>query len=179
MKAILLSFFLWIYRMDMPDLALLLLGFSCLFLFWKKRTKRDFLWWPVLAVWAVLVVYITVGNRSGTPSISHHFLPFHSYREVMNGGNPEILRSNFMNVALFYPAGLIFAALLSRKWPRVLRCLLATAVLLAMSAAIEWAQFRLNLGHCEIDDVIHNTLGALLGSLVCAAALPKENGTAP
>ena len=61
----------------------------------------------------------------------------------------------------------------------MLRCLLATAVLLAMSAAIEWAQFRLNLGHCEIDDVIHNTLGALLGSLVCAAALPKENGTVP
>ena len=42
--------------------------------------------------------------------------------------------------------------------------------LTAMSAGIEFLQYHFALGRCEIDDVIHNALGALLGSLafVCS-----------
>ena len=75
-----------------------------------------------------------------------------------------------MNVALFYPAGLLAASLLPKKWSGWCRCLLVVFVLTAMSAGIEFLQYRYALGRCEIDDVIHNALGALLGSLafVCS-----------
>jgi glycopeptide antibiotics resistance protein len=45
-------------------------------------------------------------------------------------------------------------------------------VLAALSAGIEFLQYHFCLGRCEIDDVIHNTAGALLGCLA-AVVLPR------
>lgn len=71
-----------------------------------------------------------------------------------------------MNVLLFYPAGLLWAGLLPRRWPfgRMLVCTVLSFSL--FSLGIELAQFGLGLGLGEMDDVLHNTLGALLGIAV-------------
>lgn len=75
------------------------------------------------------------------------------------------MRTNFMNVALFYPAGLLTASLLSKKWSRS-QIILSIAILFALfSAAIEYVQFLYLLGKPEIDDVIHNTVGAVCGTI--------------
>jgi glycopeptide antibiotics resistance protein len=83
----------------------------------------------------------------------------------MNGGNIEILRSNFMNAVLFYPAGLVLCSLLPQKWRPWLRILLVSVLLCVLSCAVEQAQYVYSLGQVEIDDVIHNTLGAMLGAI--------------
>ena len=102
-------------------------------------------------------------------SLQGHFdksrTPLHSYRKVINGGNPEILRSNFMNVVLFYPIGLLATALLPKRWAEWSRCVLTILLCISLSAGIEYVQYICSLGQCEIDDVIHNTIGALTGSL--------------
>lgn len=127
----------------------------------------------LLIAWLSIIMYATIGQRSVADSLDTMVLqPFHSYREVQNGGNPEIYRSNFMNVLLFYPAGLLAASLLPRRWQGWWRCILVVLVLAAMSAGVEFLQYRYALGRCEIDDVIHNTVGALLGSLA-ALLLPS------
>lgn len=76
-----------------------------------------------------------------------------------------MIRTNFMNVALFYPAGLLSASLLPDKWPRLQKILSAAILFALFSAVIEYTQFFCALGKPEVDDVIHNTLGAILGTL--------------
>ena len=89
---------------------------------------------------------------------------------------PEIYREMLMNVFLFFPLGLTLSNSLPRKWHRWLRIILTTLVGCALSAGIEYAQYRCALGLAETDDVICNTLGAFLGaaSLLAAHAIEKH-----
>ena len=168
------SLLLWFYRLDMTDASLLILGLTVLFVLLHKWLSEKH-WWKCLIGTALVsllcvIAYSTIFARDGGNLLQHNFVPFHSYREVQNGGNIEIYRSNFMNVVFFYPAGLLATSLLPKKWPGWCRCLLVVFVLTAMSTGIEFLQYYYALGRCEIDDVIHNALGALLGSLafVCS-----------
>ena len=81
-----------------------------------------------------------------------------------------------MNVFLFFPLGLTFSNSLPRKWHRWSRIALTTLVGCALSAGIEYAQYRYALGMAEVDDVICNTLGAFIGStsLLIAHAIEKS-----
>lgn len=164
---------LWrFYCLDITDASLVMFGFTALFLLLRGRLSeklwRQYLIGVALVSLLYVIVYSTIFNRNGGDLLQHNFVPFHSYREVLNGGNIEIYRSNFMNVLLFYPAGLLGTSLLPQKWSGWRRCLLVVLTLTAMSAGIEFLQYHYALGRCEIDDVIHNALGALLG---CMAAL--------
>ena len=59
------------------------------------------------------------------------------------------------NILFFIPYGLLFPW--KDNWKRVF----VTA--LVLSVFIELSQFIFNLGWCEVDDVISNTLGAMIG----------------
>lgn len=89
---------------------------------------------------------------------------------------PEIYREMLMNVFLFFPLGLTLSNALPRKWHRWGRIILTTLIGCALSAGIEYAQYRYALGLAETDDVICNTLGAFLGaaSLLAAHAIEKH-----
>lgn len=60
-----------------------------------------------------------------------------------------------LNILFFIPYGLLFPW--KDNWKRVF----VTA--LVLSVFIEFSQFIFNLGWCEVDDVISNTLGAMIG----------------
>ena len=60
-----------------------------------------------------------------------------------------------LNILFFIPYGLLFPW--KHNWKRVF----VTALIL--SVFIELSQFIFNLGWCEVDDVISNTLGAMIG----------------
>lgn len=89
---------------------------------------------------------------------------------------PEIYREMLMNVFLFFPLGLTLSNALPRKWHRWGRIALTMLVGCALSAGIEYAQYRYALGMAETDDVICNTMGAFLGaaSLLAAHAIEKH-----
>ena len=89
---------------------------------------------------------------------------------------PEIYREMLMNVFLFFPLGLTLSNALPRRWHRWGKIILTTLVGCALSAGIEYAQYRYALGLAEADDVICNTLGAFLGaaSLLAAHAIEKS-----
>ena len=89
---------------------------------------------------------------------------------------PELYREMLMNVFLFFPLGLTLSNVLPQKWHRWLRIILTTLVGCALSAGIEYTQYRCALGLAETDDVICNTLGAFIGStsLLIARAIEKS-----
>lgn len=109
----------------------------------------------------------TEGGNLSAPVL----MPFASYQAAFNGGNKEIYRTNFMNVVLFYPAGLLGLEALPKDWYKLLKVALITALFFLVSACIEYVQYRFGLGLAEMDDVIHNTLGALLGAMVCSMSI--------
>ena len=71
-----------------------------------------------------------------------------------------------MNILFFIPYGLLFPW--KDNWKRVF----VTA--LVLSVFIELSQFIFNLGWCEVDDVISNTLGAMIGWGVIRQISRKE-----
>jgi glycopeptide antibiotics resistance protein len=156
------NFFHWLYCLPLDQAVLLALCATGLF-FWLRHRLEQQKWWRLalfgaLAVWLLVVVRTCLIVRS-TGLRQWSLTPLNSYITVLHGGNPERLRSNFMNVLLFYPAGLVAGSLLRRKLWRLV------GLFVIVSLAIELMQFAFCLGLAELDDVLHNTLGGCLGLL--------------
>ena len=166
------SVFLWFYCLPIRQAVLLLIMISAVYLVLRPRLARKRFWYPALIVvflfWLGVIAFATIMDRTPSDSLlSPQLLPFHSYRAVLAGENREILRSNFMNVVLFYPVGLLACELLPKKWSRAKRIILVTALFVLLSSGIEACQYCFALGQVEADDVLHNGLGALIGAAVC------------
>lgn len=111
----------------------------------------------ILVEYIVLLFSTTVFSRDYRESPKFNMTPFWSYTEIINGKQnliPEIL----MNVVVFAPVGL-FLGLTFRDLKR--KSVLVVAVCISLS--IEVLQFILHRGFSELDDVMHNTIGSLLG----------------
>jgi len=73
-------------------------------------------------------------------------------------GKHELLPENMMNVLTFVPIGFLFGCVYrSIKWWIVL------LVGISISFSIEILQYYFKNGFSEVDDVIHNTLGCMVG----------------
>lgn len=126
-----------------------------------------------------VVLYITLLTR--TPGDYEVVLtPFAALAAARQ--QPELYREMLMNVFLFFPFGLTLSNALPRRWNHWRRIGVTTLVGCLLSAGIEYAQYRFCLGMAETDDVLCNTLGALLGagSLLIAHAIEnhkKGHGT--
>ena len=147
--------------------------------FWVLRRllgERKF-WRPGVATavccWLAAIVFCTLVRKSGTGDGAVLWLPFQSYFALIGGGNPELLRMNFMNTVLFYPLGLLGSELLPEAWPLKKRLAVMACVALAFSAGIELIQFLARYGYGEVDDILHNTAGMCLG--VAAGGRGKKN----
>ncbi len=160
----------WFYCLPVID-VILLVGFaSFVFLICKKRWEKEKLWCSMISaltvLWLFLIFYATLGNRSVELQNGVHMIPLYSYYLVIQGAESEILRSAFMNVVLFYPAGLLAGAVGLQRWKAWKRILLLTAAGCCMSILIEVVQYSWQLGLAEVDDIIHNTLGTAIGAWI-------------
>ena len=165
------AFFLWFYCLSITDAVLLVVVVSVGYLILRQWLGHKRFWLSVIALlflaWLAVIAAATLTDR--TPGIipaGPELIPFHSYRAVIAGENKEILRSNFMNVILFYPAGLFACELLPKSWSRAKRVILVAVLFALVSTGIEFCQYHFALGQAEIDDVIHNAFGALIGAMI-------------
>lgn len=163
--------FQWIYCMDFHDVLILLAIFTVLFCIAQAKFRKHKFWKPILFVvlisWASIVIGQTIIGRTSERTLEPVWQPFQSYIDALKeDGQKELLRSNFMNVVLFYPAGLLAESILPVEWKHVTRLLVVLTVFTIFSTAIEYIQYCYNLGLAQTDDVIHNALGALIGAVV-------------
>lgn len=139
----------------------------------KNQKKRTIINAALCFIAAFIILYATILTR--TPGNYELILtPFAALSAARQ--QPELYREMLMNVFLFFPLGLTLSNALPRSWHRWGRIILTTLVGCALSAGIEYAQYRYALGLAETDDVICNTLGAFLGaaSLLAAHAIEKH-----
>ena len=175
------AFFLWFYCLSITDAVLLVIVVSAGYLILRQWLENKRFWRPMIALlfmaWLAVIAVATLTDR--TPGIipaEPELIPFHAYRAVIAGENKEILRSNFMNVILFYPAGLLDCDLLPKHWSRAKRIIFVTILFALMSVGIEFCQYHFALGQAEVDDVIHNALGALIGALISTIPVKWKPG---
>lgn len=156
--------FIWFYCLDYGDVLLLIFLFT-LFYEWiipcfVSPRCYNILNRLMIILWVILILAATLYSRNETlhaPAL----IPFHSYREAIQTGSEELYRSNFMNAVLFFPLGIFLGSSLQKTKSSVLLTLVLS---FAFSFSIEYLQYYFLLGQPEIDDVIHNVLGAVIGA---------------
>lgn len=109
----------------------------------------------VLAVSITLVLWLTLFSRLGSDS-RHFYPPFWSYKAILNGSGKALLE-DIGNIVLFIPIGVAIALLLGLSVNHSL------LIGFTISLIIESCQWFFWLGSFEIDDLIHNTIGAGIG----------------
>ena len=115
--------------------------------------KKEYIFCFVFGAYIAAVLWITLFSRIGDGYRSFLW-PLHSYAEIFRG-NRQFLFENIGNVVLFIPLGVAL------KWSGV-RDVKKMGFL--ASLLIEILQFTFVLGTFECDDLIHNTLGAVIGA---------------
>lgn len=163
------SDFLWYwndYLLRFPDfLFLMLISVTCLgivvLLSWKGLRRGIVLVGRLLLVEALFVIYSsTIIFRPVNNEKTYDFTPFWSYKAILDGQS-FLLAENMMNVVIFIPIGLLIGMGFTKcTWWK------AIGVGCLFSFSIELLQFVFNRGFCEVDDVIHNTLGCAIGWLL-------------
>ena len=105
------------------------------------------------------ILFITILSR--TPSLVHtvRTTPFWSFLDWFKG-NWARGGSIALNVILFIPLGYLLAGVWKWKPVPILACL-------AITIAIEAVQFVAYRGYFDVDDIISNALGGVIGAAIC------------
>lgn len=113
----------------------------------------------LLAEWFVLLLATTVLFRDCNPDRAYCLIPFRSYFHIPeNSYFEEKAIINLINTMMFIPVGLLSGyGLRIMTWGR------AALLGFVLSVIIELIQLVSMKGVCEVDDVIHNTLGCVIG----------------
>lgn len=107
----------------------------------------------------VVILIVTISSRGTATELV--LQPFASFAEARI--QPEMYRSMFMNIFLFFPLGLTLPYALPEKWKR--NALITVLIAFLLSFTVEFLQYNYHLGRAETDDVLCNTLGAFVGTL--------------
>ena len=111
--------------------------------------------WVLFIAYCFFIVYYTILSRKpGAPKADLHLM--WSYREMLTGDpnwKKDVVQ-NLQNIAFFIPFGLLIPI---KNWKAVV----ITSIV--FSGLIEVVQYIGGFGLAELDDVICNTLGAMVG----------------
>lgn len=145
----------------------------------KSKAKRQPLVRFLFLVYALIMLWLLFGRENGwTEGLTYRemlrqnmnltpLLTIKNYWYVVrSGSNPALVRHCIINlvgnVVLFIPLGF----LLSRIWPKLQNFFLFLLICTAMILTVEALQLFTLLGSFDIDDVILNLAGMLLGYLL-------------
>lgn len=104
--------------------------------------------------YCIVILYFTLISKHRVTNRSVNLIPFYSYTKMADSFfRWQVL----MNIFLFIPLGFLipFASKKTFLQTLIFGC--------CLSIGIELLQFIFALGLCETDDVIHNTLGCIIG----------------
>lgn len=118
-----------------------------------KLDKDKTIKWLLIAaavIYTAVFLYLTVIGRRSYHGSHIQLEPFWSYKV------PGEYRQIVYNILFFIPYGAILYLCFKKKWQVIVTTL-------ALSVTVEVLQYVCRVGLCEIDDVVHNTLGVIIG----------------
>lgn len=146
-------------------LSLVVLSILCSvykFLYQSKK-QNNFIVGIAFVLCVVIALYPSVLIRAGGEIRELVLEPFRSLKLYFDTGYEEWIRVIVMNIAMFYPLGCVYACFNKNKKTKPWMFFVFAFL---FSFFIETVQYAFSLGVSETDDVINNTLGALLGYLI-------------
>lgn len=121
----------------------------------RKTTKSHIIFHSLLATYVVFILMETIIGRK-PDIVGYEIVPFWSY------SHPELWIEIVLNYILFIPFGfLLYMCMEDRKGWRI------ALIGFLFSASIEIIQLVFRLGLFEFDDMIGNTIGCMIGSVIC------------
>lgn len=125
----------------------------------------------LMLLYAIMVICITVVFRQEGQDLGIKYTPFWSYAR-MKHIQSRILSENIMNVVAFLPIGFLLKIGFNK-----LKLWHAALVGCCFSVFIELLQLVFKRGQCEVDDVIHNSLGCVIGFVIVKGIAKFYNHT--
>lgn len=137
---------------------------------------------PIFFVYVAGIVYLTFLIREPRPIYRFMLSPFSAAKEAVELGGPwlfagirvvkpELLEGIILNILLFIPFGYTLPLIWKKAdqwWKVMLGGLL-------ISMFIEVMQLVLHRGFADVDDLINNTIGALIGWVCYIGFLKKHD----
>lgn len=160
-----------VFRQYLEETGILLYGiaavYSCLYWLWKlyrlavEKPKIRLRVLLLFVAYLLAVLYLTVFMRESGETERIQMEVFHWMRPE----NGYDFSHAFQNMILFVPAGFLCAALpKTERKVFVMGCSFG----LLLSVIIETAQLFFRFGLCDIDDILSNFAGAVIGAGIVA-----------
>ncbi len=146
-------------------LAALLIGVIAAIITKRCKSKKQSLVIGLMAAYLILVLSSTVLSRTTTEHY-YELMPFWSYIEIYKGQR-FLLYENILNVLMLMPVGILLAIGFDIRKKHVV----VTGVMISLT--IEVLQLLTKRGLFEFDDILHNSIGCLIGYVVCRAVRKK------
>ena len=116
-----------------------------------------------------MIYFLFFSEQMGrTPSETYHYnlKPFTEIQRYINNvdriGKINVFINLLGNVVCFMPLGFVIPILINRKWGIFRMCIMCCL----SSVSIELLQLISKTGSCDIDDIIMNTSGGVLGYIL-------------
>lgn len=141
----------------------------------KKRNRRSMPCLAMLSLACSFIFVMTLFSRH-VAEYEISLIPFLSYYKAYKVNNTELWLQIIMNIAMYIPIGFALPGCFARmnKLWKVL------ALVLICSIGIEVIQYIFSIGYSEVDDVMNNLFGTLVGYALymgfekCCKKLKKE-----
>lgn len=127
-----------------------------------------------LLIYIACILLATLSDRSSAAESHFQLQLFWSYIRWFRGDS-SLGREIILNVGLFAPLGFLAASAFQKTGKR--RIFFAVVLGLCLSVCIEFSQLWFHLGLAELDDILNNTLGTVIGAgaerILCAITKEK------
>ena len=115
----------------------------------------------ILLFYVSFMLTITLFERIATPYARYELVLFWSYRMIAEGDKNSFFEL-FWNIILFVPFGLLGSIVCQKR-----NKLPVLGIGILFSIVIELSQLISHRGLFDFDDIIHNTVGTLVGIVIC------------
>lgn len=145
----------------------------------KVKTKHRIISGVVFVIYIIMLVYVmffadVLGRSQGFLDYHYNFIPFKEIMRFMKYhrvlGVKVVLFNILGNVLAFVPFGVFLSALTNHRY----NCREMMFLTLDLSLAIEVLQLISKVGSFDIDDIILNTLGGVLGYFIFYLVMKKR-----
>jgi len=134
-----------------------------------NKRKRIVVCSFLLLSYMLVVLCNTVIFRSTGANSRVELIPFWSYMEVYKTGRAFFLVESLLNIVLFIPIGVLLSRI-----SKIRKLYIPLLFGFTFSLLIEITQYILKRGWFETDDIIHNTLGCVIGFVVMLGFMRKR-----
>lgn len=116
----------------------------------------------LLSLYIVVLLYFTVTGRYSHEEYEYQINFFTSYRWFFQYNGEQVLRQLLINLVMLMPVGFLLPVVINAKH----KYLITMALSLLLTVFIETMQLITKCGSFEIDDIINNFVGAVIGMLI-------------